>query len=149
MLYPSLPDRIKNCSTPVDNGCWVWNRKLTTAGYGRTPYKGKSIYAHRLAYIAFKGTIPEGLFLDHKCRNAACVNPDHLEPVSHKENVKRGLRGGLNPQRLATHCKHGHEFTEKNTYWKTNKGTDSKTRMCITCKNFRKTKAYRSLSCPI
>ena len=144
MAYASLPDRIKACSTPADNGCWVWNRKLTTAGYGRTMYEKKSVYAHRLAYVAFKGTIPKGLFLDHKCRNTACVNPDHLDPVTHTENVQRGLRGALNPQRLATHCKHGHEFTEKNTYWKLNPNTDRKTRMCITCKNFRKTKAYRS-----
>lgn len=145
MPYASLPDRIKSCSTPADNGCWVWNRKLTTAGYGRTPYQGKSMYAHRLAYVAFKGQIPDNMHLDHLCRNPACVNPEHLEAVTHKVNVQRGLRGVLNPQRLVTYCKHGHEFTEKNTYWKLNPNTDRKTRMCITCKNFRKTKAYRSL----
>jgi hypothetical protein len=66
--------------------------------------------AHRVAYEHWCAPIGSGREIDHLCRNRACVNPNHLEAVSHRENVRRGLRGAL-----TTHCAQGHEYTPENT----------------------------------
>lgn len=75
-------------------GCWEWNGGTTADGYGqtteKTPDGRRRIYVHRLAYEHLLGPIPEGLVIDHLCRNTLCVNPDHLEPVTIAENVRRG-----------------------------------------------------------
>lgn len=93
--------------------------------------------AHRYVYESIRGPIPEGLVLDHLCRNTSCVNPDHLEPVTYGENFRRGAGTGMalwdgrmpvNPKSLQTHCIHGHEFTTENTYWRTR--TNRKCRQC-------------------
>lgn len=80
------------------SGCWIWvgalyygkedRPKYGQMRIGRTP--GKLIQAHRVAYKLYKGEIPKGLELDHLCRNTLCVNPEHLEAVTHYENMKRG-----------------------------------------------------------
>jgi len=105
--------------------CWLWTAgkgKPPGLPYGRFWYREKLIMAHRHAYELIKGLIPEGLDLDHRCRNPCCVNPEHLEPVSPRENTKRGICG------IKTHCIHGHEFTEQNTR-KDKKGR----RSCLIC----------------
>ena len=104
---------------PTDGSCWEWTG-AKWKGYGQfgtqiTPGKWRNVKAHRFAYEMFVGPIPEGLQLDHLCRNPGCVNPDHLEPVTNREN---GLRG-TSPAAVhakATHCVNGHEFTPENTY---------------------------------
>lgn len=80
-----------------DTGCWVWQWTKTRNGYGlmRDGNSKRMYAAHRVFYERAKGPIPEGLQLDHLCRNRACVNPDHLEPVTNTENVRRGLRPKL------------------------------------------------------
>ena len=99
------------------NGCWLWTAGKDSHGYGvfqvgsLTDGTRRSERAHRWAYEALVDPIPDGLQLDHLCRTPGCVNPDHLEAVTNKENQRRGLRGIL-----YTHCKHGHEMTALNTY---------------------------------
>lgn len=92
--------------------CWLWYGSTNKDGYGRSgkQRQGKPYLAHRWVYEELVGPIPEGLTLDHLCRNPTCVNPQHLEPVPIAENCRRGARA------TQTHCKYGHEFTEENTY---------------------------------
>lgn len=74
-----------------DNGCWHWAGRWNSGnGYSKVSYQGQAWMVHRLLYTLLVGPIPEGLILDHKCRDRACCNPNHLEPVTHKENTKRG-----------------------------------------------------------
>ena len=92
----------------VGDGCFEWQSAISGGGYGYFRLKGRSVVAHRLSYELFVGAIPEGLQIDHLCRNTRCVRPDHLEPVTPRENVQRGAR-------LITHCPHGHAYDEANT----------------------------------
>lgn len=87
---PKAKFKIEACG--YETPCWIWQAALNSGGYGTTTDgSGRGVMAHRLVYEHYRGTIPEGLFLDHLCRNPACVNPDHLEPVTNSENVRRGL----------------------------------------------------------
>jgi hypothetical protein len=79
-------------------GCWIWQRATDGHGYGMTHRDGKAIGAHRALYIEHKGTVSVGMVMDHLCRNPLCVNPDHLEPVTSRENYLRGIRGKLTPE---------------------------------------------------
>lgn len=72
------------------DGCWRWTRSLDGKGYGQIAAGGKMYRAHRAVYEGNKGPIPKGTVLDHLCGRRDCVNPDHMEPVSHSENLKRG-----------------------------------------------------------
>lgn len=81
--------------TRAENGCWVWNGAKSPLGYGRVSRDGRWQEAHRVVYEDLRGPIPKGLSLDHLCRNPSCVNPDHLEPVTHRENLRRGKQAKL------------------------------------------------------
>lgn len=84
-------------------------------GYTFT-YRGKTrVRAHRQAYEDAYGPIPDGLEIDHVCRNPSCINPEHLEAVTHAENMRR--MGPYSPGAQLTHCLRGHEFTQDNTYY--------------------------------
>ena len=103
------------------DGCWRWIADLNRTGYGYFWSGGsrpvaKMVMAHRWLWERLHGPVPSGLEIDHLCRVSSCCNPLHLEPVTHSENVRRG--SGAAAQRALTHCKHGHEFTPKNTYLK-------------------------------
>ena len=78
------------------DGCWQWTAATNGRGYGQIWIAPKYMVAHRVAYKLFVGPVPEGLDLDHLCRNRGCVNPEHLEPVTRRENVRRGAgKGGF------------------------------------------------------
>ena len=113
-----------------ENGCWIWNAHTNHDGYGLFwPKHGTGISAHCFIYQYLRGPIPEGLELDHLCRNRSCVNPWHLELVPHKVNVARGNAGIEQSNR--THCSRGHQFDSTNTYFYNGK------RGCIICRRER------------
>ncbi len=101
--------------TQVDE-CWEWTGARTTGGYGHF-YESKTShhYAHRWSWEFFHGPIPEGLVVDHLCFNRACVNPEHLSPVSSAVNTRRRRGARMSGDQLS-HCVNDHEFTEANTY---------------------------------
>lgn len=96
--------------------CWEWTAYIDPAGYGRFRLRTHSAYAHRVSYELLVGPIPDGLTLDHLCRNTRCVNPDHLEPVTQGENSRRARRFASRSAAPRTHCKRGHAFDLANTY---------------------------------
>lgn len=119
-----------------ERGCWVFTGAKDPAGYGRIGLGGRGTgtgLTHRVTYEHHHGAVPEGLDLDHLCRNRACCNPEHLEPVTRLVNVNRGLRGkGYG----GTHCKRGHEYTPENT------GHTKTQRYCRTCHRMADRAAY-------
>lgn len=93
--------------------CWIWTAYCDSEGYGHFWLNGTMTYAHYFLYELLVGPVPEGKEFDHLCRHTSCVNPAHLEPVTHQENCRRGEAGKL--QRRRTHCPHGHSY-EVNGY---------------------------------
>lgn len=109
--------------------CWLWVGTVGSNGYGYLRHQGKDRLGHRLAYELLVGPIPEGLELDHLCRNRRCVRPDHLEAVTHQVNVRRGRGGEHNATK--THCPWGHPYDEANTV------TRDGRRFCLACRRER------------
>lgn len=117
----------------VDSGCWLWRGYIMPKGYGQCSGYGRSTRAHRVIYELVKGLIPAGLQLDHLCRVRSCVNPDHLEIVTAKENVLRGI--GVTAQRARQRlCHKGHALE-----------ADGQRRICRECnkRRSRESKARR------
>jgi hypothetical protein len=101
------------------NYCWNWKGRLNGGGYGQFWYKRKRVLSHRIAYEFIKGKISEKMTIDHLCRNRSCVNPNHMEVVTNKENILRGISPcAINSKK--THCKRGHKFSGDNLRINTN-----------------------------
>jgi hypothetical protein len=113
MLARSQQNFWSNVAKTAD--CWVWQGSLTVHGYGQFGYaRGKTGRAHKLAWEWQNGPVPDGLVLDHLCRNRACVRPEHLEPVTPRTNALRGIGpSAINSRKRF--CKRNHEFTADNT----------------------------------
>lgn len=113
------------------NGCWIWQLSLSRFGYARIIVREggrkRLVGAHRYAYEALIGPVPDGLQLDHLCRVRACVFPEHMEPVTAGENLRRKPKPDAR-----THCRRRHEFTVANT----RVGKDGG-RRCRTCDHLR------------
>ncbi len=137
LKYESLRDKLETYIERVtESGCWIWMGGLSTSGYGRLFMKEGDRYikrqAHRIVYQEFRGEkVPDDLELDHLCRVHCCVNPDHLEPVTHAENMARS-----GPARQ-THCRRGHPLSEDNLYMRRNR----KQRECRRCGRDRRAAA--------
>ena len=124
---------------PDSNGCWPWlgaiKKKSRYGTFGLLVKPGewkKTALAHRVSYVLFVGPIPDGLELDHTCRNRACVNPAHLEPATHKVNCLRGISPWANNARKTT-CPKGHPLSGENL--KFDKAGDRVLRRCRICAN--------------
>lgn len=114
--------------------CWTWFRAKNQGGYGKFSVNGIQFVSHRWLYTKIKGEVPKGLDLDHLCRNRACCNLNHLEPVTRRENSIRGIGPALSGLRSAskTHCPYGHEYDSLNTETMIKKN-GKKQRRCRAC----------------
>lgn len=132
----SLDDRFWK-KVQKSEGCWTWTGAKTSRGYGKlTMWYGevyRHVSAHKVSYELAKGSVPEGLCIDHLCCNTSCVNPDHLEAVTSGENTRRYTN-------TITHCAQGHPFDEENTTWAyaVKDGYESWQRVCKTCRRERR-----------
>ena len=131
-----LPDRFWRKVKWLPNLCWEWTGAIGGGGgtgYGQTWWEGRVVLAHRVSYQVFIGPLHVGLEIDHLCRNSRCVNPLHLEEVTHVENVRRGEAGLISGRvhGAKTHCPQGHPYDEVNTY------RHKRGRMCKECMRAR------------
>lgn len=127
---PDILDLFPKYVIPEPNtGCWLCTAANNQRGYGRIRIAdGRMVTAHRYSYEISVGPIPDGLELDHLCRQTCCVNPDHLEPVTPFEN---GRRAGISCEiERNFHCRKGHKRTSENTRFKSNGN-----KVCIDCKH--------------
>lgn len=124
-----LPERFWTKVEIADDGCWRWTGTRTPRGYGQFHWSGRHRPAHRVAYETLVEPIHEGLVCDHLCRERACVNPAHIEPVTNRENIVRGEAGELIRKRFAsrTHCANGHDYSPGNVI------TRQGRRRCVAC----------------
>jgi hypothetical protein len=140
-LMTELQQRVRSRSVETDCGyatpCWISNRAKQGNGYTKMGLCGDTLLTHRVAYEAFVGSIPDGMQIDHLCRQRACCNPEHLEPVTCRENLLRGdtLTAA---EAAATHCKRRHPFDETNTYWRADRPG---VRGCKACRNSWRTRS--------
>jgi HNH endonuclease len=107
-----MMDHWSRYAVDPETGCWNWTGPLDRGGYGSAKISGH-YRTHRAFYERYVGSIPAGLQIDHLCRNRACVNPAHMEPVTQRENILRGESPSAHAAR-ATHCRYGHPLTGDN-----------------------------------
>lgn len=132
---PGIPERIWDKIVRIpESGCWVWVGSISGRGYGEVWWKGSKAFIHVLMHKLFVGDVPTGFEVDHLCKVRCCCNPNHLEAVTHAENVKRSSAWHhvVKKHKEATHCQRGHPWTKENTYIEPNGK-----RRCLECKRQR------------
>lgn len=129
-LLSTFQERLFWDKVQKGNGCWQWLGWTNAKGYGYTKYKDcPERLAHRVAFILDGGVIPEGMVLDHLCRNSSCVRPSHLEVVTGLENYRRSPHPGTRES-----CPQGHPYTPENTYrYPPSRGAPNGRRECRRC----------------
>ena len=137
----TLPKIIAENST-IQGDCIVWNGRIAQrTNYGKVWLNGKSRSVHRVSYEHRYGKIPDGLVIDHLCRNRICVNPDHLEAVTSKINIMRSPIAPASINARKTHCPKNHFYTPENTYY-----YPDNRRACRTCRLLNRKKNYATTS---
>ena len=126
-------ERIRGYRVENEQGCLVWKGALED-GYGRTKYKGKRRPVHRILWEEVHGPVVEGYELDHKCRNRACSNINHLRVVTCQQNLLASPITWASINAAKTHCPKGHEYTEDNIYKKVYTSSGKYKRHCKQCK---------------
>ena len=142
MSESPLAQRFMSEVTVTSDECWMWAGRLDKDGYGLFRVAGRDVRAYAFAYEMWIGSVPEGLEIDHTCRYRACVNPAHLEAVTHRENVLRGNNPFARNARK-THCPQGHPYDEANTL------VYNGGRYCRACGAERARQARRRIGIPV
>lgn len=119
--------------------CWNWKSVLDAGGYGQFKYNGKMVHTHRFVLKLIGVELIDGLQIDHLCRNRKCVNPTHLEQVTKRENILRGVSPSAIHAKK-THCPKGHDYTTENTYYYKRGG-----RQCKKCIIERSLNQYKNI----
>lgn len=125
-------ERFWRWTMKTPGGCWRWTGVPGSHGYGTISINAKTRLAHRVSYELWVGPIPKGMQVDHLCRNKRCVNPLHMEVVTHRVNTNRGDTISTRNKRK-TKCVNGHPYTPENTYRRPDDGS----RGCLTCRRER------------
>lgn len=145
----ALPPTLRTKVWPNEvTGCWEWIGARDDRGYGNVKAQGHVRKAHVVVYEHFNGPVPPGRELDHRCRVPWCVNPAHMEAVSHAENVRRGAARWVPGarQRAKRRCPAGHAYTKANTYVQAGTGG----RACRACdRNRKRVRAERAERQPV
>ena len=128
----------------MPNGCHIWTASVNHKGYGTVGFNGKTYRAHRVSYTIYKGQIPDGLQVCHRCDNPPCVNPAHLFLGTQSDNEKDKIAKGRNSQLAKTHCPKGHEYAGNNLYL--DKHNHRSCRACQKNTNNRRQKTIRLAS---
>ncbi len=143
-IRPIIPVKerlLASCKPNGKTGCWDWVRyvypdKHPTIGTGlKRLGNSKKVKAHRVSYEIFVGPIPDGLVVRHKCDNKLCVNPEHLEVGTQRDNLLDKIERGQHNYAHRTACKHGHPFTPENTRIRENGA-----RRCLACQTLANAK---------
>ena len=127
---PALTRLLDKTEFDTETGCWLWTASKTNGGYGCVRLPGIANVAHRALYILMVRKLDKLEHLDHLCRVRLCVNPDHLEPVTQRENNRRSAEA-------KTHCPQGHDRTDRNTMVRSNGR-----RECAECNRIRARNHY-------
>lgn len=145
---PTFAERLLAKVRVAESGCWEWTAShVGSTGYGKIVNMNKTLMpAHRASYQLFVGPIPDGLEIDHLCRNPSCVNPEHLEPVTGRENKIRAMPYRVTGNEKKTHCPQGHPYDEENTrlYTAPTGYTGRNCRACSRARDVRREQAAKA-----